>query len=171
MYDIIETFKVGDKVVEIVRDPDPQSPRKDCSFLSGIAHWHRKYDLGEKIERMTEAEMREHESDIIAILPLYLFDHSGIAINTTGFSCRWDSGQVGWAFVTRDSAEQLGCADWSEEKLLAAIVDEVETYNRFITGEVFGYCILDATGEEISACWGYFGTIPEVCEEARRAVR
>ena len=28
----------------------------------------------------------------MVILPLYLYDHSGITMNTTGFSCPWDSG-------------------------------------------------------------------------------
>lgn len=34
------------------------------------------------------------------ILPLYLYDHSGTIMNTTGFSCPWDSGQVGWIFCS-----------------------------------------------------------------------
>ena len=33
--------------------------------------------------------------DGFVFLPLYLFDHSGITMNTSGFSCPWDSGQVG----------------------------------------------------------------------------
>lgn len=34
------------------------------------------------------------------VLPLYLYDHSGLAMNTTGFSCPWDSGKVGIIFAT-----------------------------------------------------------------------
>ncbi len=33
------------------------------------------------------------------ILPLDLYDHSGITMNTTGFHCPWDSGQVGYIYV------------------------------------------------------------------------
>ena len=40
--------------------------------------------------------------DGFVFLPLYLFDHSGITMNTSGFSCPWDSGQVGWIFCTPD---------------------------------------------------------------------
>ena len=39
------------------------------------------------------------------ILPLYLYDHSGITMNTTGFSCPWDSGQVGWIYADRRRIE------------------------------------------------------------------
>ena len=34
------------------------------------------------------------QMDGMVILPLYLYDHSGITMNTCGFSCPWDSGQV-----------------------------------------------------------------------------
>ena len=38
------------------------------------------------------------------MLPLYLYDHSGITMNTTGFSCPWDSGQVGWIYASKEDA-------------------------------------------------------------------
>lgn len=38
------------------------------------------------------------QMDGMVILPLYLYDHSGITMNTCGFSCPWDSGQVGWIY-------------------------------------------------------------------------
>ena len=40
------------------------------------------------------------EDEVVA-LPLYLYDHSGITMNTSGFSCPWDSGQVGWIYCTK----------------------------------------------------------------------
>jgi len=42
------------------------------------------------------------QSGKFVILPLYLYDHSGITMNTTGFSCPWDSGQVGWIYADAD---------------------------------------------------------------------
>jgi hypothetical protein len=33
------------------------------------------------------------------VLPVYMYDHSGTALSTTPFSCRWDSGQVGYIYV------------------------------------------------------------------------
>ena len=40
------------------------------------------------------------QMDGMVILPLYLYDHSGITMNTCGFSCPWDSGQVGWIYAS-----------------------------------------------------------------------
>ena len=31
----------------------------------------------------------------------FIYDHSGITMNTTGFSCPWDSGQVGWIYCSK----------------------------------------------------------------------
>jgi hypothetical protein len=36
----------------------------------------------------------------VVVLPLYLYDHSGLTISTSPFSCRWDSGQVGYIHTT-----------------------------------------------------------------------
>lgn len=39
--------------------------------------------------------------DKYIILPLFLYDHSGITISTGPFSCPWDSGQVGWIYAEK----------------------------------------------------------------------
>lgn len=44
--------------------------------------------------------------EVAVVLPLYLYDHSGLMMNTTGFSCSWDSGQVGYIFVSKDDVRQ-----------------------------------------------------------------
>lgn len=38
----------------------------------------------------------------VEILPLYLYDHSGITMSTTSFNDRWDSGQVGYIYASRE---------------------------------------------------------------------
>jgi hypothetical protein len=38
----------------------------------------------------------------LVILPLYLYDHGGITISCSPFSCPWDSGQVGWIYADYD---------------------------------------------------------------------
>lgn len=48
-----------------------------------------------------------------AWLPLWLYDHSGLSIScgdrTGQFADEWDSGQLGWAFITKKSVmEQIG---------------------------------------------------------------
>lgn len=38
------------------------------------------------------------------MMPLYLMDHSGLAMQTESFHDPWDSGQVGWIYVSKEDA-------------------------------------------------------------------
>lgn len=94
------------------------------------------------------------------VLPLYLYDHSGITMNTTGFSCPWDSGQVGIIYVTKEQIRKEWKAKRISPKLRALVyqnmVAEVKVYDDFLTNNVFGFSI-EREGEEIDSCWGYYG--------------
>ncbi len=49
------------------------------------------------------------------------------------------------------------------ERVLACLRGEVETYNQYLTGDVYGYVIEDVVGKHLDGCWGYYGGI-EYCE-------
>ena len=78
------------------------------------------------------------------LLPLYLHDHSGLSMNTTGFSDRWDSGQMGYIYVTSDKieAEYGDRSPQSVEKAINVLKGEVEEYDSYLRGEVFD-CIVE----------------------------
>lgn len=183
---MIESFKHAGKTIEIHVDDDPLNPRKEYDNLTTIVHWHRRYDFGRKIEPMSEIEVyemvAEDGDEVLAILPLYLFDHSGIKINTTGFSCQWDSGQVGWVYVTRSNAEKMGCVGdrytyeggkpvkvgtWDEEALKESIRGEVQVYDCYLTGQVYGYIVKGRDGETLEDTWGFIGDLDYVRKEAK----
>ena len=44
---------------------------------------------------------------------------------------------------------------------------EVESYNDYLTGNVWGYEIVDEDGDILESCWGFVGD-PEYCEEEMR---
>jgi len=171
----IERFEHAGKVVRICRDEDPTSPR-EWGNLATLACWHRREKLGdEQIAPCSEDELRErlmNEGErVVAVLPLYLYQHSGMTMNTTGFSCPWDSGQVGWAYVTETAARRwrgfgtVTSQAWFED----AIRQEVSTYDEYLTGQVFGYEIETLDGDFIDSCWGFYGGLAYVREEARSA--
>ena len=85
---------------------------------------------------------------------LFLYDHSGITISTGRFSCPWDSGQIGWIYITKDKIEKEG---WTPEQADKYLEGEVEVYDNYLTGEVYGFRIEDADGEEVESCYGYYG--------------
>jgi len=173
MSDAIERFVRNGLRVSIHYD-DPQSPR-DNDNLATMVCKHRRYRLGDK-------DAEDPPEDALAVLPLYLYDHSGLSISTGGFSDRWDSGQVGWAYVTSDSAKTMGCVgkrwgagpdgervvvgEWDREAFEEAIRAEVSEYDDFLAGRVYGYVVETREGCEVSSCWGYVGDLKYVREEA-----
>lgn len=63
----------------------------------------------------------------IPFRPLYLYDHSGLSISTGEFSCKWDSGLLGVAWVE----DYIGEYDYA----LALIEEEVKLYDKYLSGE------------------------------------
>lgn len=96
--------------------------------------------------------------EVPVMLPLFLYDHSGITMNTTGFPCPWDSGQVGFIYVTAEQvrAEYGDLSPASIELARKCLVAEVEVYDQHLRGEVYGYTI-EIDGEHQDGCWGYYG--------------
>lgn len=110
--DAVEKFEVEGLQVRIERDEDASNPREDDNFGHMVC-FHRRYDLGDKHEFADGDALREFledkANDVAVTLPLYLYDHSGITMNTSGFSCPWDSGQVGVIYCTNaDIRENWG---------------------------------------------------------------
>ena len=104
------------------------------------------------------------------VLSVYIYDHSGITINTHGFSCNWDSGQVGWIYASREDLEKEGYKiDDPEERERAVklLVGEIETIDRHLTNRVYMYQITSKlTGEIVDSVGGYYMESEEVLEEA-----
>jgi hypothetical protein len=143
-----------------------------------MATWHRHYELGDiQPSEGPEDYIRECEERGDIILPLYLYDHSGLSMSTSRssypFNCPWDSGMVGIIHMTKaDAIENWGkkiCTKAVREKAIRCMISEVEEYNQYLTGDVWGIIIdriaPDANGEfdesqdgdEIDSCWGFYG--------------
>ena len=162
--------------IKIEQDEDPRNPREDSDPLGKMICFHGRYDLGDKHEYRHEdyngwdamkAAIQKQE-DAAIILPLYLYDHSGITMRTTPFTCPWDSGQVGFIFVSKEKArEEYGrLTKKTIEKITKYLIDEVAEYDTYLTGDVWGY-IVDKGSENEQSCWGHFGY--DYCvEEAKR---
>lgn len=100
-------------------------------------------------------------SDVAICLPIYLYDHSGITISHGAFSCPWDSGQVGWHYVTKGAVQ-----DWWSGDIEAAkrcLQAELEVYDHYLRGNVWNITIEDEEGEVIDSCCGFIGNDVEAC--------
>ena len=78
-------------------------------------------------ERAIDEAMQKVISEKYLMLPLYLYDHSGLAMSTESFSGRaphaeWDSGQVGWIYVSKEDALK----EFDSDKMTGAIRQKAE---------------------------------------------
>lgn len=123
--------------------------------------FHRNYKLGDEHEFDSPEDFEKflkREKKNIIVLPLYLYDHSGITMKTSPFNDRWDSGQVGYIYVTREAGRKwFGVKRINEKKVIDYLNSEVKTYDNFLTGEVYYCSTEDQNGEMIDSCGGFFG--------------
>jgi hypothetical protein len=155
--------------IKIIQDEFSKNPREEFDNLGTMVCFHRQYNLGDK-HSYTVDKIKEKIKTCIA-LPLYLYDHSGITINTTGFSCRWDSGQIGYIILEKEKArKEYGILTKKRiEKILSYLKSEVKIYDNYLTGEIYGYEI--ETLEK--SCWGFYGSDHEksgLLEMAKNAI-
>lgn len=226
--------------IKLEADEDINSPREEYDNLATMVCFHNRHTLGDSDHGYHQhdynswadlrAQIEEDHGEVI-ILPLYLFDHSGLTMNTTGFSCPWDSGHVGFIFCSKErfrketgyTEDELfnpdarrtpkvgervkvkSSKEWAMVKAIDAqtvTVDffhhyskeylevhmpeldtdpqtfplgeiaevmashaeemlrgEVETYDQFLRGDVWGYTIKGVyNGDKIKdSCWGFYG--------------
>ncbi len=166
----IETREYKGYAIEIYQDEYPTDPRS-WDNLGTMVCFHKRYNLGDSHDFRREDAgndlddlavcIEETEDDKILWLPLYLYDHSGITMNTTGFSCPWDSGTVGLIYITytklRYEYSWKNLTKQRKDRIYTYLDSEVKEYDLFLTGEVYGYIIKDADGNDLDSCWGFSG--------------
>jgi len=146
--------------------------------------WHRRYNLGDEQPDYSPQEFGWRvmaEDNVIPndiapehvqawldkhyiILPLYLYDHSGITMSTGQFTCPWDSGQVGYIYA------KLGAEGMDAPSIRACLESEVAVYDQYLRGDVYGFIVEerdaeeyeddDAGWEHTDSCYGFYGSNP-----------
>ena len=157
----VKTINYKKHIINVFHDENPDSPRNDdniCEFHCA----HRRYSLGDDgfnyksgEDCVEAARQAQKQGDIV--LPLYLYDHSGITISLSPFSCPWDSGQVGYVIIPRkkvlsEYSAKIFTKSLKEQALKIA-QNEVANYDKYLKGEIYGYQI----DEDGDSCWGYYG--------------
>ncbi len=170
------------ETLRIFQQVDPPNPRKDYDNLGIMAHKHSRYVLGEEeigdpIEWLEEklglqnayiynnerlGELESRFFDEFIALPLYLYDHSGLTIRTYPFGCRWDSGKVGYIYVSKQRARKEYSTKRITKKLRKKILDilmfEVQLFDQYLRGDVYEFIIENQHHEHLDSCGGFFGS-------------
>jgi hypothetical protein len=192
--DIMKSVQVINKegeplTLNIMLDTMAENPRRTSDMLGTMICHHRKYDLGDKGTSESQSYLAENfnswddlKAAIIAgenpavILPLFIYDHGGITMSVKQFSDHWDSGQVGFIFISKKKArEEYGrLTKKTLEKIESYLIAEVKEYDLFLQGSVYGFELIrkekcnscDHVSEEsIDSCWGF------VCESEDEMIK
>lgn len=162
--------------VEVKNDEFPPNPRVEYDNLATLALCHSRYNLGDlgvksAADFNSTIEFKNYlvkELGAVVIVPVFMYDHSGISLSTKPFTCPWDSSWVGFAYITKEKllAEFGGirATPALKTKAESIIIQEVQTYNEYLSGECYYYRICDEDNEEVESCYGFYGF--KYCAEA-----
>lgn len=159
---LIEEYDHHGLSVQILHDECMERPGISYDVLGTIYHCHDRYDIGTYLQHNKLSLMhRQLKETRAVILPVYMYDHSGISLSTRPFHCPWDSFQVGFIAATREACQDA--FSWSRltqkrrNIVKRYLEDEVETLSQWCNGECFRYTITDKEGEELDSCSGFIG--------------
>ena len=182
----IEQTLYKDYLISIDYDWDPSNPREWDNFGT-MACFHNKYTLGDKHDIESPdfsswSEVRDYiEADLggLVILPLFLYDHSGISMSVGAPRAQhagWDSGQVGFIYCTDGDMVANGITDLDQAEAL--LRGEVDAYNRYLTGDLYTYRIErqstcdschHTSADFVDSCSGWY-SVDDAMKEAMQVV-
>ena len=183
MNNVYETVEREGFTGKIFQDECGESPR-EWDNIGKMICWHNRYTLGDEnlldlwselkecsLKKLTDycngwdeiEEVLKKEFGAVVILPLFLYDHSGISMRTYshGQHAGWDGGYVGFIYATKaDILKEYSVKRITKaikEKVEKILTSEVETYSQYLEGDVYFFNIADADGEIVESCGGFYG--------------
>jgi len=169
MIDSIESIEYKGYTIKVYQDECGENPITEWDGNVEFCCWHRRYDLGNSrrfgngLGDPEDCQAYAKETNSI-LLPLFMYEHSGIALSLGReypFNCQWDSGQLGFILIDREwLKEHFGKKYFTKKmktRMLEVAENNVELYNNYLSGSVYGYQVIDKNGENIDSCWGFYG--------------
>jgi hypothetical protein len=168
-----KTKTTNEPRLRIVRDDNSPSPRED----STLGYWitvDREYQSPDDMPTMRDivketgdeaTSQEEHialikkeieacmpDDKVLAIYPTVKYEHGGVAYHL-GTVHNWDYSNNGFYIITKKSQEELGTEAKDFEKV---IKQEIEVFNKWANGDVYGFTLYDEQGELIDSCRGFY---------------
>ncbi len=152
---MIETIEKNGYKLEIEIDRYPENPREwdnlGTLYIPRPPRHCAMSDDGASADEAAAAPV---------VLPVYVMDHSGIAVSEHPFGCPWDSWCAGCLYVTKEKLLAEYGQDTPETREIAkkCLRGELQEYAAYIAGDMYGYTITrESDGEELDSCWGFYG--------------
>ena len=186
----MENIEYKGYTIEISQDDDAENPR-DPNYQDNIGKLltvNKNYNIGEidLYNRYPDAEnWQDVEKEIqkefnpIVMLPVYMYDHSGLRFKIGSFQgylpqghAEFDSGKIGYIIATKETIREnyqlkpgQRITKAIKEKAKGLLESEIETLDQWSCGDVYGYNI-EETGD---SCWGFYGQETAI-QEAKESI-
>lgn len=164
----METIEYKNHKIHIYHDEYASSPREDCN-LSTFAFFHKRYELANETEfdssefdYWEEMEAKIHSTrDILYCAPVSMYDHSGISLSLGSPTCRFDSGYIGFAFITKQAVREAYMVKRitaaTKKRAIEALKQELSIYDDFLNENCFRFTVEDENDEYVDDCCGFIG--------------
>lgn len=149
----VKQVPTGFEVRYLITEEEPINPRTDFDNLGTMVCFHKRYGLGDNNHGIDSKNYTSYEDmrkgitklkNAVVILPIYMYDHGGLTIKTTPFSCHWDSRQLGFIYASREAILKEYSTKRITKKLketvTSILIDEISLYDQYLTGDV--YCMV-----------------------------
>lgn len=176
----IKEYKLKNgNTLKVLSDMTPESPR-EWDNLGKFVLSHKRYNLPNELNYnfnnfdSWESVLKDLKKSFNAkvIFSVRGYDHSGLSIscdNSPPFNDRWDSGQLGFIIATEEDIKKEFSVKKITKKTLKKVEEilkgEVEIYNKYSNGEVYGFieekantcdCCKHTDYEVVNSVWGYY---------------
>lgn len=169
----MKTYK---KIIEAPRlvisyDLYPESPRKDTNigYFVTCDTRHNSPDENESIREIIQdtsdvANVDEHMEAIkkrikadtgetvVYISPVTKYEHGSVAYSL-GTKHGFDSSNNGFYIVTKETLKECGT---KKKDIVPCITAEIETYNKYVNGEIYSFILYDENGNIEDSCSGFY---------------
>ena len=159
----METFEKNGYKVTIEQDSDPISPSEYQDTSAFIVTTRNRYFQVEGPNGETAQTISENMADWEETHHVYKLNaliHSGVHLSITSdlkqYYMGFDSGQIGFVLITKDQSEIPHPFEYAEGR--------IETWNQYLSGDVWGFTIEDGDENNVDSCWGFYGF--DTCKSA-----
>ena len=150
MRDVVIKRRGNSLKVKLDNSYQVTDPREDDN-LGHVICWHRRYSLGDSNEFYRPCDFQAfaevNKDNMYCILNVYMYDHTGIALSTEPFNDRFDSGQVGYIYCTKQDVLNHGYSFDDYDKVEQTLKNELVDYNDYIN-EAHEYYAYEITDED-----------------------
>lgn len=143
----------------IDRDDDMDNPVADGElfsliFLGAYSHLGTDHEFeADMADSWGELEtvVRKEMPQGTHIQKVYGYSHGALTVSLDPFSCRFDSGVLGFITITPEQCEDV---DTDKEVIVKAAI---ESLNHWLDGERYWFSLEDSDGNVSDSCGGFLG--------------